>query len=280
MGELGQKIVELQHELQFQAWRGYEVPEIIETFGKYIVNVGCFDTFGDITVGSGIIYALGDKGQTIILTNYHITKDADLALEYPCVIAYSSDPTRGFTDFYFAEPIYFPSVVSLSTMELIDFDFLSVEKKFRLPERGGFEIIPNASLKITDYVPIVCAENEIRVGEEIVVLGYPGIGGDFLTATEGIISGFDGTYYLTTSAKIEEGNSGGGAFLKIRGCLAGMPTFVRLGRIEALARMINMSYLEQNYLSKIWPPIDLDLSSITSDSIFCNGQYWKSCPSG
>ena len=274
--ELEQKIVELQQKQQFQVREGYKASEIVEHLGKYIVNVACFDRYGDAAIGSGIIYSLGAKGQTIILTNYHITEYADLTLEYPCAVAYSSDPTKGFTDFYFAEPIYYPSVVSLSTMRLIDFDFLSIRAKFRFPEYGGIEIIPYASLKITDRVPVVCNENEIKVGEEIVVLGYPTIGGEYLTATEGIISGFDWTYYLTTSAKVEEGSSGGGAFLKSTGCLAGMPTFVRLGRIEAFARLINMPYLQQNYLSKIWGITTGD----ASDLIFCNGQFWGSCPTG
>ena len=274
--ELEQKIVELQQKQQFQLQESYKASEIVESLGKYIVNIVCFGRYGDATIGSGIIYALGSEGQDIILTNYHITEDADLTLEYPCVVAYSSDPTKGLTDFYFAEPVYYPSVVSLSTMQLIDFDFLSIQAKFRLPEYGGFEIIPNASLKITDRAPVVCSEDKIKVGEEIVILGYPTIGGEYLTATEGIISGYEGTYYLTTSAKIEQGSSGGGAFLKSTGCLAGMPTFVRLGRIEAFARLINMPYLQQNYLLKIWGTTTGD----ASDSIFCNGQFWDSCPAG
>lgn len=40
-------------------------------------------------------------------------------------------------------------------------------------------------------------------GSEIVVLGYPGIGSrSSITATKGIISGFDDNHYIT-SAKIE-----------------------------------------------------------------------------
>ena len=271
--ELEQKIAELQQRQQFQVGKGYQASKIVELLGEFIVNVACFDRYGDVAIGSGIIYALGSKGQSIILTNNHITENADLTLEYPCVIAYSSDPTKGLTDFYFAEPVYYPSAVSLSTMRLIDFDFLSILAKFRLSQYGGIEIIPNASLKITDHAPMPCSEDKIKVGEELVVLGYPTIGGEYLTATEGIISGFAGTYYFTTSAKIEQGNSGGGAFLKSDGCLAGMPTFVRLGRMESFARLINIPYLEQNYLSKIWPPIP-------SESLFCNGQYWGPCPSG
>jgi len=250
--ELEQKIKELQQ--QFQSQTGYKASEIVESFGKFIVNVGCFDEYGNLTIGSGIIYGLDSKGQSsIILTNYHITENADLTLENPCAVFYSSDPAKGFTDLYFADSVYFPSVISLSTMKLIDFDFLKIKVKFRFPEYGGIEIIPNASLILGEgYRPPICGSDVIKVGEEIVVLGYPTIGGEYLTATEGLISGYEGTYYLTTSAKIEQGSSGGGAFIKSTGCLVGMPTFVRLGKIESFARFINIPYLHQNYLSKIW----------------------------
>ena len=250
--ELEQKIKELQQKQQFQEGGGYKALEIVEYLGEYIVNVACFGRYGETTIGSGIIYYVLSSGESVILTSYHILENADLTYEYPCVVYYSSDPTKGLTDFYWAEPIYYPSVASLSTMRLIDFGFLKIVAKFKFTEYEKVEIIPNASLLITNLVPVPCSEDEIEVGKEIVVLGYPTIGGEYLTATEGIISGFDGRYYFTTSAKVEEGNSGGGVFLKSTGCLAGMPTFVKLGRIEAFARLINIPYLEQNYLSRIW----------------------------
>lgn len=86
----------------------------------------------------------------------------------------------------------------------------------------------------------------VSVGEKVIILGYPGIGSKSdITATEGIISGFDGDYYIT-SAKIEQGNSGGAAIL-IRGvdtCYLGIPTFVNVGKIEALARILSAKVLQ------------------------------------
>ncbi|MDO8579622.1 MAG: serine protease [bacterium] len=86
----------------------------------------------------------------------------------------------------------------------------------------------------------------VSVGEEVVILGYPSIGSKSdITATDGIISGFDGDYYIT-SAKIEQGNSGGAAIL-IRGadtCYLGIPTFVNVGKIEALARILSAKVLQ------------------------------------
>lgn len=77
-----------------------------------------------------------------------------------------------------------------------------------------------------------------EIGDRVVILGYPAIGGEeSVTATEGIISGFDGKFY-TTSAKIERGNSGGAAVDVKRDCLLGLPTLVVAGRIESLARIL------------------------------------------
>lgn len=77
-----------------------------------------------------------------------------------------------------------------------------------------------------------------EIGDTVVVLGYPGIGAkESITATEGIISGFDEVHY-TTSAKIERGNSGGAAIHVEKNCFLGLPTLVVAGRIESLARIL------------------------------------------
>jgi S1-C subfamily serine protease len=55
--------------------------------------------------------------------------------------------------------------------------------------------------------------DQIDSGNEVTILGFPGVGGDTLTITRGIISGFlldEG--YIKTDAEINSGNSGGPAF--------------------------------------------------------------------
>jgi S1-C subfamily serine protease len=86
--------------------------------------------------------------------------------------------------------------------------------------------------------PMQHCSGKPELGDAVVILGYPTIGGkESVTATEGIISGFDDTYY-TTSAKIEKGNSGGAAIDVKRDCLLGLPTLVVAGRVESLARIL------------------------------------------
>ena len=53
---------------------------------------------------------------------------------------------------------------------------------------------------------------ELGIDESIRVVGYPGIGGDTITLTNGVISGFDNSSsakFYKVSAKISHGNSGG-----------------------------------------------------------------------
>lgn len=88
----------------------------------------------------------------------------------------------------------------------------------------------------------VCADNP-SLGTNIVILGYPGIGSQTdITATEGIISGYDNNYFIT-SAKVEHGNSGGAAILLQKNCYLGIPTFTKTGGLESLARILSAKYI-------------------------------------
>jgi len=81
---------------------------------------------------------------------------------------------------------------------------------------------------------------EPEIGDKIVVLGYPGIGSNSgITVTEGIISGYEGAYYVT-SAKIDRGNSGGIAVSVKDNCIVGMPSASVTGSIESLGRILSV----------------------------------------
>ena len=85
---------------------------------------------------------------------------------------------------------------------------------------------------------VVCGRDAV-VGDEVLVLGYPSIGAKSdVTATDGIISGFDQSYYIT-SAKLDRGNSGGVAVHAKNDCYLGIPTFVVAGRLESLGRILD-----------------------------------------
>ena len=102
-----------------------------------------------------------------------------------------------------------------------------------------------ALLKITSYadetplspdarfpaVPVGDSD-DLLPGDEVMVVGYPGISGATITFTSGLVSGWLGEDYvgggkawLKTDAKLAHGSSGGAAFNE-RGELVGVPTEV------------------------------------------------------
>jgi hypothetical protein len=71
--------------------------------------------------------------------------------------------------------------------------------------------------------------DQIEIGTKLRILGYPGIGGETITFTEGAVSGFtqergvEGRAWIKTDATIAGGNSGGMA-VNPSGKLIGVPT--------------------------------------------------------
>lgn len=110
-----------------------------------------------------------------------------------------------------------------------------------------------ASIKLTKGTP--GNENPFRnlptlnschgadIGDKVIILGYPSIGtSGGITATEGIISGIENEYYVT-SAKIDHGNSGGVAVLVRENCYLGIPSAANVGTIESLGRILKGSLI-------------------------------------
>jgi hypothetical protein len=87
------------------------------------------------------------------------------------------------------------------------------------------------STKAEDRAPIPIGDRELELGEEIKVLGFPGMGGIKITITPGEQSGWwtgtgdgwAGEFYKT-SAKMGPGVSGGAAFSAATGEFVGVPT--------------------------------------------------------
>jgi hypothetical protein len=91
---------------------------------------------------------------------------------------------------------------------------------------------------------------KVNVGDQVVILGYPAIGSQTdITATEGIISGYNYPYYIT-SAKIDHGNSGGLAILVKGDCYLGIPSGAVVGSIESLGRILEASAIQSTAQKK------------------------------
>jgi len=124
----------------------------------------------------------------------------------------------------------------------------------------------------------------IKLGEILTTYGYPAKFGTNITYTSGDFSGVDGNY-LKTTAVIEHGNSGGGAYLK-NGTFIGIPTAVVKGSLNSMGYLLSINKVNNwlnnsvaynnnssnNNYSRVSALVDeMDLNSLGSLGLFIAG---------
>ncbi len=198
------------------------LPEIIKEWRPRTAYLECYWNSTDTGAsGSGLI--LGEPADINIITNRHVFTDENDNYADECLVKIINDPK-----------VYQVEMSEITTMVGkggLDWAMITI-----------FE--PSEYLKnfIKDF-PSLC-KGKADIGDQVAILGYPsyGSGYDEITATEGIISGYDSPYY-TTSAKIEHGNSGGLAVLTEKNCYVGIPTAALVGEIESLGRILDIDQM-------------------------------------
>ncbi len=197
------------------------VSSAVQSWRPRVVRVSCVWRNGSsagTSSASGLLTKDPD-GPLIVLTNRHVimrsTENAD-----SCTISFPSKAT----------PITVDNTGSNFKISILGLDWGVIT----IPSSNAYA----SALAKTPLTKEACKENP-TVGDQVVILGYPTIGSqDDITATEGIVSGFEENFFIT-SAKIERGNSGGAAILIKNSCYLGAPTFVESGGIESLARILD-----------------------------------------
>ena len=169
-------------------------------------QLACFTGSGSIVEASGII-----------LTNAHVVWN-DPECPYQLLgVAVTTATDRPPELMYLGEVAAFDEFLDLAVVR-ISSDIDSGE-------------LPDLNL------PFVALGNSstVDLGDELRILGFPGIGGDTITFTEGVVSGFvaergvDATRaWIKTDATIAGGNSGGMA-VNDAGELVGVPTTAGAG---------------------------------------------------
>lgn len=147
--------------------------------------------------GSGSIVLDG----SYVLTNQHVSGDGECSLKV------------GFTDSTDSEPSMFVRAEVLISDAAIDLAVI------RLLDQNG------APYSSAEHKPLEIEYSNLKLGDKIYTLGYPGVGGSTVTLTSGDYSGMDHSdsdYYKTT-ANMNPGVSGGSA-LSVSGKLIGVPT--------------------------------------------------------
>lgn len=206
--------------------------DIIKEWENRVVQVNCRWHSKDFSVitesyGSGLLFVVNNRnGLYFVNTNKHVVHNKKGNIADYCEIIFPK-----FNEKYIVSADFEKNIMpDISTLDGFDFAQITI-------------IEPN--IKIIDEIGTqkinICA-NKPDIGDKVVILGYPLIGSrEGITATEGIISGLE-TGYFVTSAKIESGNSGGVAILLKNNCYLGIPTFVNIGDIESLGRILDINY--------------------------------------
>lgn len=203
-----------------------DLPSIIKRWRPLIAYIECTFTYttGEtylVQSGSGTLGGYIHSNDILIFTNKHVVTDNNGYYPDSCTVKLP-DHDKVF---------YIPYG---NTTRFNDYDFATI----KIPSPDDYV----KSLVNSTKEKIFCLERP-PVGAQVVILGYPGVGSQTdITATEGIISGYDNNYYIT-SAKVEHGNSGGAAirydFTNNQSCNLGVPSFATIGTVESLARILS-----------------------------------------
>ncbi len=196
------------------------VSEIVKKWGKRVAYVECIQFYGNYTV-TGSATLLGGS-RIIAITNKHVITDENGYSLKTCTILVNNEKVYTVTNSaenpkFFGDP---------------DLDKADIE----LPKDEYLDSL--TAMPLNNCVDVAGKAYNVEIGDKIIVLGYPAIGSkNGLTVTDGIVSGIDDTYYIT-SAKIDRGNSGGAALRVKDGCYLGLPTSSVVGSIESLGRIL------------------------------------------
>lgn len=170
---------------------------------QVIVPIG---TTGQASVGSGSL--ITSNGH--ILTNAHVVTDSrrgTVLNNGEAVIAIPPSESAA------AKPTFRAQVVEI--LKDRDLALLKINANLdRSPLKGPIPIEPLA----------VGRSEAVRIDDPLIIVGYPGLGGDSITVTRGIVSGVDQERgFWKTDSEVSPGNSGGAA-LNQAGELIGVPT--------------------------------------------------------
>lgn len=193
-------------------------PPSSEELARGVVRIAQVDGEGqECASGSGTL--LDASG--FILTNFHVV---EYAQDAPCPyeelrVSLTESPDAA------PEPRF--RAVVLAFDPGLDLAVIGVDE--RLDGLPLDEPLPYLELGDSDSA---------RIGDPVTVLGYPGIGGETITLTNGQISGFLGSQelggsraWIKTATTIAGGNSGGAAIDEM-GRLIGIPTRAGAGEDE------------------------------------------------
>lgn len=206
----------------------YNSPFSIEDVMGSIVEIVCLDNEDkDIFyTGSGTI--VDESG--LVLTNRHLLVSKDSSLIQFCGVGFTTNIEQPPNIDYIAEATAIREKNDLAILEIAE----HIDGK-KLPD--DFQSI--------EFDGCTLAADSLRLGDDIYIAGYPGIGAETFTFTTGVVSGRVGKNLIKTSALIDSGTSGGAAF-DSQGNYVGLPTAAARGDIGgSLGYLISADVIDE-----------------------------------
>src|SRR3989338_5155204 len=201
-----------------------------------VVNVLCESGEDEVSGGSGTMITT----EGIVLTNSHVIPQDEeniLTSDEGCLVILPNQQTGQPEEIYWAKPIVIPGLsddYDLAYLEIYD-AFTNEDGEVRGRYPRTFTSIFADEFKHDD----ICQFRKNKLGDPIRIFGYPQTsGGFYLTITDGVISSFSDEGVILTSAKIDEGNSGGLA-VDQKGCMVGVSVAVSEGKYQNLGVIIS-----------------------------------------
>ena len=175
---------------------------------QYVGHISCPMDKDETSRSLGSGYIVNAKGDFV--TNYHVV---DGMYGDICLVGFTSDYRKAPDEIYLAK-------LTERYDKDVDYAVLSLIEMVKPIEK-------DTSTIQFKFMP-TCNSDIVRLGDPIVVLGYPGYGGNTITATDGIISGSIGNYFKI-NARINHGNSGGPVLIDDPqyGCAIGLASYGR-----------------------------------------------------
>jgi hypothetical protein len=187
--------------------------EVRQEILRSVVQVQAYDISADRIVGTGSGSIVSPDGY--VLTNYHVVEGpSGRPLEWHAILVSDPDAPDLLPAFrYWARYVAGDATYDLAILRIVEY-----ADETPVPEGTTFPFVTLGD------------SGDLLPGDPITVVGYPGISGDTITFTTGVVSGFlgedltaGGKQWIKTDAKLARGNSGGAAF-DANGLLIGIPT--------------------------------------------------------
>ncbi|MFA6603489.1 MAG: serine protease [Patescibacteria group bacterium] len=178
-----------------------------------IVELVCIDNVDREVYYTGSGTVVDRSG--LIVTNEHILKSGDGSLIGFCGVGFTRDLHKPPQIEFVATTAAIHKSADLAIM--------------RISERLDGQDLP-ARFQAVSLADSAATSLDLALGDAIFIGGYPGVGADTFTFTQGVVSGRVGEDLIKTSAFIDTGTSGGAAF-DSKGLYVGMPMAAARGDI-------------------------------------------------